>query len=247
MRVCAVIFFLALSAVANAQSFTCPSGTEDMLNYFLMGYPNRVDHYMGPGNANPVYSSIDPELLSVFPAQGYLVWTKSTNGYPWDVKAFDTRYVYDRSTELNWTDPSSFKRFNMDLPMSPRCLASNRASNIQITPARSAFTFYSNCTAYQTSNLGYVLTSVTKPAMMDTGGNAGSVRTRQFKYRYGCDANYSNCTDMEVFSLGYQIGLYDWKHYTAQSGSWVLQQESAINNLDVGQTTPQFTCTNTYQ
>ena len=248
MKVCICLLALALSGAASAQTFSCPSGTEDMLNYFLMAYPNRVDHYMGPGNANPIYSSISPDLQSAFATQGYFVWTKSVNGYPWDVKAFDTNYVYDRSTELSWTDPTSFKRFNADLPMSPRCVSTNHsAPNIQIPPAQSAFTFYSNCTAYKTSNLGYVLNSLTKPTMLNTGGNLGQVRTRQFKYRYNCDASYSNCTDMEVFSLGYHIGLYDWKHYTAQSGSWVLQQESVINELSLGQTTRQFTCTNTYQ
>jgi hypothetical protein len=248
MRVLAVVFLLALPTFASGQSFTCPSGTEDMLNYFLMGYPNRVDHYMGPGDANPIYSSISPELLSAFPVQGYVVWTKSSDGHPWDVKSFDGNYVYDRSTELNWTDPSSFKRFNTDLPMAPRCVPTNRAShNLQIAPAQSVFSFYINCTAYKSSNLGYVLNNVTKPATMNTGGNLGAVRTRQFKYRYNCDASYSNCTDMEVYSLGYQIGLYDWKHYTAQSGSWVLQKESVINNFSVGQTTAQFTCPNTYQ
>jgi len=246
------IFFLAavlgLCGSAAAQAFTCPSGTEDMLNYFVMAYPNRVDRYMGPGNANPIYSSINPELQSVFAAQGYFVWTKSVNGYPWDVKTFDSNYVYDRSTELNWTDPSSFKRFNADLPMSPRCVPANRASrNIHITPTQSAFTFYNSCTAQQTSNLGYVVNSITKPALTNTGGSLGQVKTRQFKYQYGCDLNYSNCTDMEVFSLGYQIGLYDWKHYIAQSGSWVMQQESIINNFSLGQTTPMFMCTNTYQ
>ena len=245
------IFFLAailgLSGTAAAQSFSCPSGTEDMLNYFVMAYPNRVDRYMGPGNANPIYSSINPELQSVVPAQGYFVWTKSVNGYPWDVKTFDANYVYDRSTELTWVDPSSFKRFNVDLPMSPRCVPANRAShNIKITRAQSAFTFYNSCTAQQTSNLGYVLNSITKPAMTTISG-LGQIKTRQFKYQYSCDSSYSNCTDMEVFSLGYQIGLYDWKHYVAQSGSWQLKQESVINNFSIGQTTPLFMCTNTYQ
>jgi hypothetical protein len=156
--------------------------------------------------------------------------------------------VYDRSTELTWTDPSSFKRFNADLPMSPRCIPVNRAShNIHIKPAQSAFTFYNSCTPQQTSNLGYVVNSITRPAMIDTGGSLGQVLTRQFKYQYGCDSSYSNCTDMEVFSLGYQIGLYDWKHYIAQSGSWVMHQESVINNFSIGQTTPMFMCTNTYQ
>jgi hypothetical protein len=238
---------LGLSGTAAAQSFSCPSGTEDMLNYFVMAYPNRVDRYMGPGNSNPIYSSINPELQSAVPAQGYFVWTKSLSGYPWDVKTFDANYVYDRSTELTWVDPSSFKRFNTDLPMSQRCVPTLRAGhNIHITPAQSAFTFYNSCTAQKTSNLGYVLNSITKPTPTTIAG-LGQIKTRQFKYQYGCDLNYSNCTDMEVFSLGYQIGLYDWKRYVAQSGSWQLKQDSVINNFSIGQTTPLFMCTNTYQ
>jgi hypothetical protein len=239
---------LGLSGGAAAQTFSCPSGTEDMLNYFVMAYPNRVDSYMGPGNANPIYSSINPELQSGFAAQGYFVWTKSLSGYPWDVKTFDANFVYDRSTELTWVDPSSFKRFNTDLPMSQRCVPTLRAGhNIHINPAQSAFTFYNSCTAQQTSNLGYVVNSITKPTLVNTGGSLGQVKTRLFKYQYGCNSSYSSCTDMEVFSLGYQIGLYDWKHYVAQSGSWVMKQESIINNFSLGQTTPMFMCTNTYQ
>ena len=43
---------------------------------------------------------------------------------------------------------------------------------------------------------------------------------------------------MEVFSLGYGIGLYDWKHYVNKNGSWSLVQDATINNSDVGHTTP---------
>src|SRR5256712_2307588 len=70
---------------------------------------------------------------------------------------------------------------------------------------------------------------------------------RLFTYQYGCDTNYGNCTDKEVFSLGSGVGLYDWKHYVNQNGQWVFAQESPINNKDVGHTTPYFPCPNTYQ
>jgi hypothetical protein len=52
---------------------------------------------------------------------------------------------------------------------------------------------------------------------------------------------------MEVFSLGYNVGLYDWKYYTAQNGQWVLVQDSVINNFNLGQSVPMFSCPNTYQ
>src|SRR5205807_7666992 len=75
-----------------------------------------------------------------FAATGYFVWTKGANGYPWDVKTFDQNFVYDRSTELTWTDPQTFKRFNVDLPMSPRCVAKGAASPvIQIPAANSSY------------------------------------------------------------------------------------------------------------
>jgi len=48
-----------------------------MLQYFAMGYPNRLSSYMGPGNANPLYTTIVPDLGTSFAVAGYFVWTKS--------------------------------------------------------------------------------------------------------------------------------------------------------------------------
>ena len=65
MIVCLLVLGVGLPLSLQAQQLNrCPRGTEDMLNYFVMGYPNRVDHFMGPGNANPIYTAIDPELGS---------------------------------------------------------------------------------------------------------------------------------------------------------------------------------------
>src|SRR5947209_11998895 len=73
---------LVLAGSAGAQTFSCPAGTEDMLNYFVMNYPDRADYHMGPGNANPIYSAIFPDNGLSFAATGYFVWTKGANGYP---------------------------------------------------------------------------------------------------------------------------------------------------------------------
>src|SRR5438445_1715846 len=75
---------LVLAGSAGAQTFSCPTGTEDMMNYFVMKYPDRADYYMGPGNANPIYSAIFPDNGLSFATTGYFVWTKGANGYPWD-------------------------------------------------------------------------------------------------------------------------------------------------------------------
>ena len=37
---------LVLAGSAGAQTFSCPAGTEDMLNYFVMNYPDRADYHM---------------------------------------------------------------------------------------------------------------------------------------------------------------------------------------------------------
>lgn len=244
--------FLAVAVVCLqsglfAQTNSCPRGTEDMLTYFLMSYPNRTDHFMGPGNANPIYSSVTPELNQGYATQGYLVWAKGQNGYPWDVKTFDRNFIYDRSTELVWMDPLTFKRFDRDLVLSPRCISTSGGSVFPTPSSRSSYSFYQNCTKYQTSNLGYVVTSISAPTTVNTGGNLGKVKTRYLAYSYSCNSKYSACGAMEVFSLGLNVGLYDWKYYTSKNGKWVMNQESIINNFSVGSTVPLFGCPNTYQ
>ncbi|HZQ25101.1 MAG TPA: hypothetical protein VFA89_20090 [Terriglobales bacterium] len=246
-----VCLLLALACFGSVFSFsqteTCPAGTEDMLNYFVMGYPNRLSNYMGPGNANPIYSAIVPEDGSQFATTGYFVWSKSASGYPWDVKSFDSKYVYDRTTELSWTDPTSFRRFTRDLPMTVRCVTIGKAGRaIKVDASNTSYSFYTNCQAYQTSPLNYVLNELSAPSTVTTG-NLGTITARYFRYHYGCDQNYANCTDMEVFSLGYGVGLYDWKHYVAQNGKWQSVQDSIINNQQPGQTVPYLPCSNSYQ
>jgi hypothetical protein len=247
MRALLVFCVLLCSVGAPAQTFSCPAGTEDMMNYFLMSYPNRIDKHMAPGNANPIYSVILPESGASYPAQGVFLWIKSVNGYPWDIKTFDTNFIYDRTTELSWSDPTSFKRFKKDLPMSPRCVPVKKAGGtIKIPPSDSAYSFYGSCQAYKSSALSYVRNAISTPVYVKVG-NLGTVRTRYFRYRYSCDSTYANCKYMEVFSLGYGIGHYDWKYYTNQNGQWVLAQESLIDQFSQGQTTPSLPCTSSYQ
>jgi len=100
------------------------------------------------GSANPIYTEVFPN--QDFANAGYALWLKSPDAHGSDVKAFDDKYVYDRATELNWSDNASFKRFVHDLPLSPRCIPSGQAAS-DIRVSDTAFTFYSNCAAYQTS------------------------------------------------------------------------------------------------
>lgn len=218
------------------------------MNYFVMGYPNRLNNYMGPGNANPIYTTITPDLGSSFATSGQFDWTKSSVGYPWDIKTFDSNYIYDRTTELSWTDPTSFKRFNTDLPMSRRCVPVKRAGgSIKVAAGNTTYTLYANCLPTVTQPLGYVFNTISAPAWVNLGAALGSVKSRNFIYRYSCNSSYENCTYQEVFSLGYGVGLYDWKYYVNQNGSFVLKQESVINQFDSGAAMPYLPCSSSYQ
>jgi hypothetical protein len=239
---------MALSTPLFAQVESCPTGTEDMMNYFVMGYPNRLSNNMGPGNANPVYTNIVPELGSDFASSGYFLWTKSAVGYPWDVKTFDQSYIYDRTTELSWTDATAFKRFNIDLPLSKRCVAVGKSGGtIRVDASKTDYTSYANCLPTQTQNLGYVVNMISAPVAVNTRGNLGTVLTRNFTYRYSCDSTYANCQYQEIFALGYQVGLYDWKYYQGSGGKYHLVQESKINQFVSGSATPYLPCTTSYQ
>lgn len=240
---------LIFPVLSPAQStFSCPYGYEDMLNYYVMAYPARVDHYMGPGNANPIYSSISPELDSTsFAPTGYVVQTKSAVGYPWDVKTYDKQYVYDRTTELSWTDPTTFKRFVKDLPMTQRCVFSwGPGATIEIPASNTYYQSFSQCSVTQTQPLGYVVNSTSAPFSARLP-NLGYIQARTFTYQYTCNQNYASCQYKEVYSLGRGIGVYDWKYYVSKNGQFVLSAESVINNEDVGQVTPILPCPNSYQ
>jgi hypothetical protein len=219
-----------------------------MMKYFTMGYPNRISNYMGPGNANPIYTTMVPDLGEHFAASGYFLWTKSSLGYPWDIKMFDTKYIYDRTTELSWTDPTTFKRFNTDLPLSKRCVPVQRSGGtIRISSAATNYTSYANCLPTQTQNLGSVVNTISAPTSANTGGNLGSVKTRYLTYRYSCDSNYENCSFQEIFSLGYEVGIYDWRYYQNQGGIFKLMQETQMNQFDSGSATPYLPCPNSYE
>jgi len=219
-----------------------------MMNYFLMGYPNRLSSHMGPGTANPSFPYISPDLGTNFATSGYFLWIKSTNGYPWDVKTFDQNYVYDRSTELVWGDPTSFKRFNQDLPMSHRCAPiGKQGATIKIPSASTNFTSYSNCQPAKVQNLGYVKNQISVPRSFDTKGNLGTVLERDFIYQYSCDSNYENCKYQEIFRLGYQVGIFDWRYYNNVNGKFQLVQESKINHFGPGSATPYLPCSTSYE
>ncbi len=223
----------------DAQSFSCPAGQTDVMQYFAMSQQNRAGQFLN-GQPNPIYTEVFPG--EDFAASGYWFWLKSATANGFDVKAFDQNYVYLRSTELVWTDNTTFKRFVDDLPAAARCVAAN-AAGPEIQVADTSFQYYSACSAYKSSNLGTSLNDLDAPVLMDTGGNVGQVSTRVLHYRYNCDSAFQNCGDEEQFFLASGYGLWQWKHYK----NGVLVNSTLINNIEPGVASGTLPCTQAYE
>jgi hypothetical protein len=223
----------------NADNFSCPAGQTDVMQYFVMGKQNRESQFMN-GQPNPIYTEVFPD--QDFAASGYWFWLKSASAHGFDVKAFDQNYAYIRSTELTWTDNTTFKRFVSDLPIAARCVAANAAGPEIQVPA-TTYQYFSACSAYKSSNLGTARNDLDAPVVMDTGGNTGQVSTRVLHYRYNCDSAFQNCVNEEQFFLASGYGLWQWKHY--QNGT--LVNSTLTNDIQPGTASGTLPCTQSYQ
>ena len=170
--------FMSLSGTFFAQSFSCPAGQTDVMKYFVMAQSYRANQHRS-GSSNPIYTDAFPN--QDFAESGYWFWLKSAKANGFDVKAFDEKYVYMRSTELVWTDNTTFKRFVYDLPIAARCVTEGQPGP-QIKAWNTSYRYYSSCKSYKESQLGTAFNDLDAPLLMDTDGNIGQVWTRVLHY-----------------------------------------------------------------
>jgi hypothetical protein len=147
-----------------------------------------------------------------------------------------------RSTELLWSDATTFKRFVHDLPIAARCVAEGKPGP-EIKVRDTHYQYFAACTAYKQSQLGTAVNSLDAPALMDTGGNIGQVWTRVLHYRYNCNPDFQQCTDEEQFYLANGYGEWQWKHF--RNGS--LVNSTLINNVTPGITHVTLPCPDSYK
>jgi hypothetical protein len=235
------VILLSLSLTAStllAQEFACPAGKTDVMKYFVMAQGNRSDHFMS-GSSNPIYTKVFPDRD--FAAVGDWFWLKSATGNGFDVKAFNENYVFMRSTELVWSDKTTFKRFVHDLPIAPRCVPEGQPGR-EIKVENTTYQYYSACKVFKQSQLGTAVNTLDAPVLMDTGGNIGQVWTRVLHYRYNCNKDFAQCSDEEQFYLANGYGEWQWKHYK----NGLLVNSTLINNMDPGSTDATLPCANSY-
>lgn len=234
LTACMILF----PGILFAQSFSCPPGETDVMKYFVLAQDYRANEFMN-GSPNPIYTEVFPN--QDFAESGYWFWLKSATGNGFDVKAFNAKYVYMRSTELVWTDKTTFKRFLHDLPIAARCVPEGKPGP-EIKVENTAYRYYSSCSAYKQSQLGTAVIDLDAPAEMQTAGNIGQVWTRVLHYHYNCNKDFQQCTDEEQFFLANGYGEWQWKHYK----NGVLVNSTLINNLESGTTNATLPCTNSY-
>jgi len=231
-----VLFLFSALALANAaaQNFPCRDGQIDVMKYFAMAKDKRVSHFLD-GNPNPIYTKVFPD--QDFAPTGYWFWLKSPKAHGFDVKAFDAERVYMRSTELDWKDNRTFKRFVHDLPIAARCVTEGKPGP-EIRVPDTSFRYFSSCRPYKLSTVGTAVNNLDAPVEMDAGGNIGRVWTRVLHYQYNCDKDFGHCKDEEQFYLSNGYGLWQWKHY--KQGS--LAKVSLMNHIEVGTAVETLAC-----
>jgi hypothetical protein len=131
--------------------------------------------------------------------------------------------------------------------MTRRCVRIGKAGpTIKVPATNTTYQSFSQCQPTVRQPLGNTTNSTSAPTVVNLA-NIGPVQTRYFTYQYTCDQYYNSCQYKEVFSLGYGVGLYDWKYYVRQGNKFVLNAESVIDNEQGGQTTASLPCTISYQ
>jgi hypothetical protein len=222
-----------------AQEFTCPAGQADVMKYFVLAENYRANQFMN-GTPNPLYTIVFPN--EDFANWGYWFWLKSSTANGFDVKVFDKDRVYMRSTELVWTNNTTFKRFVSDLPIAVRCVTEGEPGpDIRVRDTN--YQYYSSCKPYKESQLGTSINSLDAPMLMQTGGNIGQLWTRVLHYRYNCNQDFQQCADEEQFYLANGYGEWQWKHY--HNGA--LVNSTLINNMEPGSTDATLPCADSYE
>lgn len=235
--VCASMMFLLSFAAPSARAeatIACPAGTYDMLDWMTMDSSLRGSYHMA-GSANPLYTNM---------GSGKFYWTKGANGEPWDIQLFDKNFVYLWITELNWSDPHTFKKFtnNTNEPLVPRCAKAGFPGSTIKVP-NTSYQTYSDCSHYVTQNLKQGINQVWGPYWVSFGGNLpSSLKVLVASYRYNCNSSYANCGDKEEYYFAQKYGLVQWVHYSLSSGTYVMRQKTVFNQLKSGSTTPVFPC-----
>ena len=216
--------------------------TYDMLAWMTMDPTLAAAHHMA-GNHNPIYTTVQSDRF---------FWTKTGQGFPWDIQLYDDKYIYLWVTELDWQNPNTFKVFrdpvlgNYNLPLVPRqAQAGFPGSKISIPPSQTTYETHTDCNTFTSQKLGGVVNSVWGPYNESLGGDLpDNLQTLVISYQYSCNSSLQNCKNKEEFHVAQPYGLVKWQHQALQSdGTYAPADNMTIlNKFSTGQVKPYATC-----
>lgn len=211
-----------------------------MLNWMTMSSGLRSAHHM-TGTANPVFTHLESNRF---------LWTKTAQGFPWDIQLYDNQYIYLWVTELDWQNPRSYKVFHsrksgkFNLPLVPR-YARGGYPGSTITVSDSTYQIHSDCDTYVTKNLGYVVNELWGPYHEKLGGDLpDDLTTLVISYRYTCNASYTQCLNKEEYHFAKPYGLVKWQHEALRANGTYGPPDkvTVFNRVEAGQVIPLTTC-----
>jgi len=212
----------------------------DMLTWMTMASDLRYAHHM-TGTSNPIFTHLESNRF---------LWTKTTQGFPWDIQLYDSKYIYLWVTELDWKNPRSFKVFHsrtsgkFNMPLVPR-YARGGYPGSTITVSDSTYQIHSSCDSFVTKNLGYVVNELWGPYKETLGGDLpDDLTTLVISYRYTCDKTYSHCLNKEEYHLAKPYGLVKWQHEALRANGTYGPPDkvTVFNRVEAGQVTPLTAC-----
>lgn len=202
----------------------------DMVSWFRN--PNwRTSHLEGDGH-NYLTNTTTKVIQYCHDTGKNLVFMKTANGWPWDVKSYDNQFIYDWITEANWSSASDYKINTPPVAMIPRYWDGNNAWHLQ--HGSCPLDFVTNCkvSGHGANTTGF---SLTGPFTYSFGGNVGSLSTIRINYQW-------SPVDKEELFLTTQHGWVLWQYYKLINGAWAIQQHSNHNWVVAGVVPVKFPC-----
>jgi len=166
-------------------------------------------------------------------------FVKDPRGYPWDFKTYDSKFIYDWVTEVNWSLNlgRDYKAFNPLLAMCPRYWDGDPYTNQQIIHPTSNYDVYQNCVKTSSANVQEVMYNIHAPVYMNFGGDVGETRTIIIEYYWDDESN------RELIYLTRQFGWIYWQHQTFVNNNYKTDLSTLHNKIvPGGPPTTQFPC-----
>lgn len=168
-----------------------------------------------------------------------LIFTKTKNGFPWDFKPYDSNFIFDGGTELDWTSSRDFKMMDSPVAMCPRFWDGD-PTTYQFSK-HIAYHEYRNCIQGAPGDVGPGYFSIQYIPLMDFEGDVGQQQVILISYYWG-DGKHR-----EQLFLTFNFGWVKWSHAVMTQLSpnlteYVKDTEVVHNKLVIGAPAYKFDC-----